>query len=59
MAELILDRERCMLCSGCLAVCPKQVFTMHDTYLEVNKEECISCGSCVEVCPVGALDLKV
>lgn len=55
VTKLHLDKERCVNCKKCGAVCPMQV--------EPNKipdsMECIRCGKCADVCPTQALCLKI
>lgn len=53
-----LDRDKCMVCGGCGAVCPESAIEVLDTYVEIDQSKCISCAACVKMCPVGALVLK-
>jgi digeranylgeranylglycerophospholipid reductase len=53
---IIVDRNRCAYCGGCVSVCPVEALTLAETRLEVS-EECIDCGDCTSACPVGALQL--
>jgi digeranylgeranylglycerophospholipid reductase len=53
---ILIDRNRCAYCGGCVSVCPVEALTLAETRLEVG-EECIDCGDCTFACPVGALRL--
>ena len=56
---VIHDKEKCMLCGGCVAVCPRtDVLELYDAFLEVNNDKCTNCGECVKVCPVEAMSLR-
>ena len=54
---LKLNLAKCMLCGGCVPVCPLNLITCYTTTLEININDCTECGECVNVCPVGALDI--
>jgi len=54
---IILDRDRCCYCGGCVSVCPVGALTLAETRLLVSNE-CTECGECVSACPVGALQLE-
>ncbi|MCK5560679.1 MAG: 4Fe-4S binding protein [Thermoplasmata archaeon] len=54
---LELDLDKCMLCGGCVPVCPECIITAYTTWLEINYDHCTECGECIKVCPVGALKL--
>ncbi len=49
--KLRVDRETCVDCGRCAAVCRMQV----DPLKAPNSPECIRCGDCVNDCPCGAL----
>ncbi len=53
---IIVDRNRCAYCGGCVSLCPVEALTLAETRLEVG-EECIDCGDCISACPMGALQL--
>ncbi len=55
---LKLDLDKCMLCGGCVPVCPLQVITCYATTLEIMLDDCNECGECIKVCPVGALTIS-
>jgi len=62
MATIIIDKEKCIGCSSCVAMYPElfvlgsdgksQVVSSDYTAHKYNKEEIIS------VCPVGAISIK-
>jgi len=54
---VIVDRDRCCYCGGCVSVCPVDALTLAETRLRVTSE-CTECGECVSACPVGALQLE-
>ena len=51
------DKEKCMFCGGCVAVCPKDAIVVYEARVEVDEEKCGDCGNCVSVCPVGAMSI--
>jgi pyruvate formate lyase activating enzyme len=56
--ELILMRDRCVLCGACEAVCPNGVHSLADGRHAMDRASCRLCGGCVEHCPTGALQVK-
>lgn len=42
------DKQKCSLCSKCLAVCP--VRRIENDILKIERERCIRCGMCMDVC---------
>lgn len=53
---ILVDRNRCAYCGGCVSICPVEALTLAETRLEAS-EDCIDCGDCISACPVGALQL--
>ena len=46
-----VDRDRCVNCHACIAVCPvKFCNDGSGDYVEVNKDLCIGCGRCLTAC---------
>ena len=46
-----VDRDRCVNCHACIAVCPvKFCNDGSGDYVEVNKDLCIGCGRCLSAC---------
>jgi ferredoxin len=58
MAKLLIDRNKCCYCGGCVGVCPKDALTLMETYISADEAKCVSCGACVKFCPVDALKLE-
>lgn len=67
---LKLDREKCVGCDLCVAVCPKDAVEFIPGVVEEGKlvqrptvdidpQKCNFCGECVIVCPVNALSMLV
>lgn len=55
---LFWERDRCMLCAGCVPFCVPGALTVTETRLEIDASACRSCGDCVRGCPTGALALR-
>ena len=56
--ELIFVRDRCALCGGCVAVCPRHAHCIENGGHLIDREACRACGRCVEACPNEAVDIK-
>lgn len=50
-----VDREKCIGCESCVAVCPVGALNMEDGKAKVDADTCISCGACINECPVEAI----
>ena len=48
-----VNKELCMLCQTCAAVCPKG--NIEVTEMDIFITECNPCGLCARACPMGAL----
>ncbi|MFP4657203.1 MAG: mercury methylation ferredoxin HgcB [Desulfonatronovibrionaceae bacterium] len=58
VSTLRLDKEKCVGCGQCVAVCPHAVFKVTNARAEiVDKDGCMECGACALNCPGKALDL--
>lgn len=53
---IYVDREKCIGCESCVAVCPVGALSMVDAKAEIAQDNCISCGACIGECPVEAID---
>lgn len=63
MAKIVLDKEKCIGCGACQAVCPKYFELAEDNKSQVKKEEIdqadINClEDAVNGCPVQAISLE-
>jgi 4Fe-4S ferredoxin len=67
---LKVDRQRCVGCELCTAVCPKSAMALtkgmvdkgrvtQRPSLDIDPDRCNFCGECVVVCPVNALSMLV
>ncbi len=55
---LLLDREKCISCAGCVGVCPDLAMDMFGVDLQIFQDKCTYCTLCVRFCPVGALTIE-
>lgn len=51
----VIDRDQCIGCGLCVAVCPSQTISMEGEKAVVNGDRSLNCGHCQAVCPVGAV----
>ena len=50
------DREKCVDCGECIALCPTRAFSFDkDMKLAYNEDRCVLCNICVDACPRRAL----
>lgn len=54
---VIVDRQRCCYCGGCVSLCPVGAIELAETRLVIDRT-CIDCELCLGTCPVGALSLE-
>ncbi|MBU0909765.1 MAG: 4Fe-4S binding protein, partial [Proteobacteria bacterium] len=52
-----IDREKCIGCGLCVAVCPDRTLCLVDDKAVICGTECINCGHCQAVCVVGAVSV--
>jgi NAD-dependent dihydropyrimidine dehydrogenase PreA subunit len=53
-----INRDKCIDCGACTAVCPTDALTLGlEKKLVLEEEKCILCGNCLKACPVGAVVL--
>ncbi len=68
--NIIIDSRKCILCGGCVDVCPNYCIRMVSTSrirgldnspkgvaLVMNEDKCIRCGLCVQRCPTKAIKM--
>jgi Fe-S-cluster-containing hydrogenase component 2 len=53
-----IDTAKCLVCGGCIDLCPKTAIKMVDDKVVVIAEKCIECKICVQVCPVSAPEFQ-
>ncbi len=51
---MIVDKETCVGCGACVAICPVGAISLEDK-AHIDADSCIGCGACVNGCPVGAI----
>ncbi|HVN96091.1 MAG TPA: glycyl-radical enzyme activating protein [Syntrophorhabdaceae bacterium] len=55
--ELFYNRERCVGCGRCIAVCPVNAIEMGEGKVHTDRNLCTACGHCVDVCPEEAREV--
>lgn len=59
--SLVLDKERCLKCTICSTVCPRQAVTIiageTDLDISIDPRLCVMCEICSHFCPTGAVQL--
>jgi len=53
-----VDRDLCVLCGECVAVCPTKAMTLGERGIEIDHDRCIRCYCCHEICPSDAVVLR-
>jgi ferredoxin len=53
-----IDTAKCLVCGGCIDLCPKTAIKMVDDKVVVIAEKYIECKICVQVCPVSAPEFQ-
>jgi ferredoxin len=56
---VLVDYDHCSYCGACVAVCPPDCMTLHDTTLVIDHSACARCQRCIPACPTGALTIEV
>jgi len=51
---VVIDTTVCLVCGGCIDLCPKAAIIMDNDKVSVVQDKCIQCKICVQVCPVSA-----
>ena len=59
MSKIKIDRDKCVHCGACTAVCAPAALRLGGTEatLIFDEECCVDCGSCLEACPLRAINL--
>jgi pyruvate formate lyase activating enzyme len=56
--ELFFNPKKCLDdCTDCIAACPNQAITQHNTSISIHKDKCRLAGECAEACPTEALKI--
>lgn len=55
--KLVWDREKCLVCAGCVGICPALALDFRELEWTLDDGRCTRCGLCVRFCPAGALDV--
>ncbi len=55
--ELFYNRDRCVGCGKCIAVCPVNAIEMGDGKVLTDRSICTGCGLCVDACPEEAREV--
>ncbi len=50
-----VDTKKCLVCGGCISICPQNAISWYANKALVDEEMCISCAICIRTCPVGAI----
>lgn len=60
MISLNIDKEKCVHCGACTAVCNESALYMkkEDWTLGFNELICTHCNACVKACPLRAISTK-
>ena len=54
--RLKINRDNCIVCGACSAVCPREALLIEGMTLRLFPERCRPCGQAAVVCPTGALE---
>ena len=49
-----VDRDKCIKCGGCVAVCPVGALELLSG-ITCDEKKCIKCRACIKFCPLGAI----
>lgn len=58
---ILFDPERCIGCSGCVIICPMDLWKLREGRAVLDpayREKCMECGSCYIACESGAIDFS-
>ncbi len=56
--SVAIDRDRCIGCGACIAVCPSETLSLKDGKAIVSGSQSLSCGHCEAVCPEAAVQVR-
>ncbi len=55
--EIFYDKEKCILCGKCGALCPTGSHIFDSNAHTFNRKTCTACGKCADICVATALDI--
>lgn len=55
---ICVDREKCIGCESCIAVCPVGALNMVDGKANIDQDTCIACGACIGNALLRQLNVK-
>ena len=59
VAQLKLNRDKCIGCYRCIEVCPHEVFGPEGKKVVISdKDLCMECGACQQNCPSDAIHVR-
>jgi ferredoxin len=59
MDKFRVNKEKCVGCGACVAVCPFGAIEIgSDGKASINQDKCRQCGKCQDVCPADAIEKK-
>jgi uncharacterized protein (DUF362 family)/ferredoxin-like protein FixX len=53
-----INRKKCILCRGCVVVCPAKAISVKFEAIQIDYTKCFSCFCCQEACPHAAIRIK-
>jgi len=56
--RLFIDKNKCIKCFGCVAVCPTQALESSHNEPKWINEKCKRCKICIKFCPVKAISIE-
>lgn len=55
--NLLVNRQLCVYCGKCAAVCPQKCHSVGQNSHEIDRQLCRFCGRCVALCPAKAIEI--
>jgi pyruvate formate lyase activating enzyme len=55
--DVLLLKDRCLACGGCVSACPSGAATLKADGAVVDRQRCRGCGTCASVCPAAAREI--